>query len=325
MPFAQGSRSGLAYCVENTFGVTPTTPQLKSIPINTHSLSLNKDAIESGEIRSDRMIKFMRHGNRQIGGTIETELRVGDFDDLLQSAFFGRFSGGILKNGIQPLYLTIEDRSEDINQYRVFRGCAVNTLAVSIKPNAIVTATFGIVGKSSTSSNASIDSDASIEDTSDNQPFVSFEGTLKEGGTNQAIITGLDFQIDNGLQPTFVVGSAETPQLEYGRSNVTGTITAYYQDQTLMNKFLNETESSLEMSLSDGTNTYNFKMPRIKYSGAEVPVQNEQSRIITLPFTALLDDASDASIILGSSSNSSGGDTGGGIQPGFLFLTPFTQ
>ena len=323
MPFAQGSRSGLAYCVENTFGVTPSNPQLKSLPLNTHSLSLTKTGIESAEIRSDRMIKFMRHGNRQIGGTIETELRVADLDDLLQSAFFGRFQGGILKNGIQPLYLSIEDQAIDIGQYRLFKGCAVNSMAVSCKPDAIVTATFSVVGKEMVAATSTIDANSIIDDTGNNQPFVSFEATLLEGGVSQAIITGIDFQIDNGLQPTFVVGSAVTPQLEYGRSNVTGSITAYYQDQTLLNKFLNETESSISLAMSDGTNVYTINMPRIKYSGGENPLQNEQSRIITLPFTALLDDTLDCSIQLSSTVVDDNETVDSQPIPGFLLLSPF--
>jgi hypothetical protein len=36
-------------------------------------------------------------------------------------------------------------------------------------------------------------------------------------------------------------------------------------------------------------NVMEFRMPRVKFSGGDVPVANEQSRIITMPFIALKD------------------------------------
>ena len=95
----------------------------------------------------------------------------------------------------------------------------------------------------------------------------------------------------NSLAPTFVVGADNAQSLEFGRAVVEGTMTVYYEDQTLINKFLNETESSIEVSIDDptGANPYTFLFPRVKYNGASVPLQNPQSRLITLPFVALYD------------------------------------
>jgi len=66
-------------------------------------------------------------------------------------------------------------------------------------------------------------------------------------------------------------------------------MTVYYENAALINKFLNETETSLSVTVDDptGANGYTFYMPRIKYNGASVPVSNMQSRFIELPFVAL--------------------------------------
>ena len=68
-------------------------------------------------------------------------------------------------------------------------------------------------------------------------------------------------------------------------------MTVYYEDAALINKFLAETESSIEVSIDDptGANPYTFLFPKVKYNGASVPVQNPQSRLITLPFVSLYD------------------------------------
>ena len=152
--FAQGSRSSLSYIVETTFGTTPGG-NFTDLPFSTHSLNLTKDRVAGNDIQADRMPRVDRHGNRQTGGDIVVDLRKGDFDDLLRSAMLndwdttptGADSDDVLLVGTTPVYLSIEDYAADIDQARLFTGCAVSTMAVSIAPNQMVTTTFGIVGR----------------------------------------------------------------------------------------------------------------------------------------------------------------------------------
>lgn len=265
MAFAQGSRSELSHVAEVTFGTTPTTPTMVALPFNTHSLTLGKERVQGNEIQADRIPRVDRHGNRSISGDIVVDLRADDFDDLLESAFFSAFdSSGDLTIGTTPKYFSIEDRALDIAQYRLFTGCAVNSLGVSIAPNQMVTSTFGLVGKDMTQSATSVDDTPTAA--SSNQPFDSYSGSITEGGSSIATITSIDFTITNSLAPTFVVGSASTPQLEYGRATVEGTLTAYYEDATLINKFLNETASTLVVAVADpgAANTYTFNFPEVQ-------------------------------------------------------------
>jgi hypothetical protein len=290
MAFAQGSRSSLAYIAESSFGTTPASPTLANLPFNTHSLDLTKDRVEGNEIQADRMPRVDRHGNRQAGGSIEVDLRKGDFDELIESAFLSSFSTDVIKVGTTPKYLTIEDAANDISQYRTFTGMAASTMSVSIAPNQMVTGTFDMVGKSMAQSATSVSGSAPTA-SSTNKPFDSYSGTISDGGSGLGIVTSIDFSLTNSFAPTFVVGADVAQSLEFGRAVVEGTITVYYEDETLINKFLNETESSIEVSVDDpdGASTYTFLFPRVKYNGASVPVQNPQSRLITLPFVSLYD------------------------------------
>ena len=85
MAFAQGSRSGLSYIVESTFGTTPAG-NFTAIPYNSHSLNLTKERVSGNEIQPDRMLRVDRHGNRQAAGDIVVDLRDGNFDPFLESA-----------------------------------------------------------------------------------------------------------------------------------------------------------------------------------------------------------------------------------------------
>ena len=115
MAFAQGSRSSLAYIAETSFGTTPSTPTFANLPINSHSLDLTKDRVEGNEIQADRMTRVDRHGNKQAGGSIEVDLRKGDYDELLESAFFNSYATDVLKVGTTPKFFTMEDAANDIS------------------------------------------------------------------------------------------------------------------------------------------------------------------------------------------------------------------
>jgi hypothetical protein len=290
MAFAQGSRSSLSYIAEATFGTTPSTPQFVNLPINSHSLDLTKDRVEGNEIQADRMPRVDRHGNKQSGGSIEVDLRKLDFDELIESAFLSSFSTNVIKVGTVPKYLSIEDAANDISQFRLFTGMSASSMSVSIAPNQMVTANFDMVGKNMAQAQTTA-SDATPTAPSTNVPFDSYSGVISDGGSGIAIVTSLDFSITNSFSPTFVIGSDSAAQLEVGRAVVEGTMTIYYEDETIINKFLNETESTLQVSVDDptGTNSYTFLFPRVKYNGAAVPLSGSTSRLITVPFVALYD------------------------------------
>jgi hypothetical protein len=291
MAFAQGSRSRLAYGVESTFGTAAST--YTNLPFNTHSLNLTKDRVAGNEIQPDRMPRVDRHGNRQTAGDIVVDLRDGDYDDLIESAMLSTFDGvsGTIKVGTTPKFLTLEDYAQDIDQARLFTGCAVNTMAVSMAPNQMVTGTFGIVGKDMTISAT----EKSVSAASGAAPFDAYSGDLAIGNvgasSNVAIVTGLDFTLTNSFAPTFVIGDDSAPSLEYGRAEVEGTLSAYFEDASLINRFLNETETELQVSVDDptGTNAYTFLFPRVKINSADVGVDGPTSRIISLSFVALYD------------------------------------
>jgi hypothetical protein len=291
MPFAQGSRTQLAYISEVTYGSTPATPAMIALPFNTHSLDLTKTRVQSAEITPDRMPRIDRHGQRTVAGDIVVEMRPADYDFLLEAAMFGAFTTNILNTGTTVKSFTAEDGALDITQYRAFTGCMVNTMQISVAPNQMTMATFGIIGKDMTQSTTPLD--ASLTAASGNEPFDSYSGAITEGGSAIAYVNSIDFTLNNNLNPAFVLGATTTPQMEFGQSTLDGTMTVYYQDKALIDKFLGETESSLQFVMNDRVagKDYTVLMPRIKINGAAVPVANQTSRLITIPFVALRDSS----------------------------------
>ena len=291
MAFAQGAQSSLTYVVESVFGDGGGgTPAMIELPYNTHSLDLVKARLQTAEIRGDRMTRIDRHGNRNNTGDIVVELRDNDYDDFIESAMFSTFNtAGDIKVGTTPSTLAIEDWAADIGQSRFFTGLGVSDMAISIGVNQMVQATFSMVGSDMVQAATRVD--ATPTATTGGEPFDGYSGTITEGGGASSIISSLNFTLSNSLSPIFVLGSDAAQQLEYGLAIVEGTVEFYYQDAVMMNKFLNETESSIVVTVDDPTSggSYTFTLPRVKYNGASVPVNDPNSRLISMPFVALRD------------------------------------
>ena len=290
MAFSQGSRSSLSFITEATFGTTPAG-DFANLPFSTHSLNLTKDVLAGTDIQADRMGRVNRQGNRQVGGDIVVDLRDGDFDVLLESAMLNTWATNVLKVGTTPKFISVEDYAADIDQARLFTGLSVSTMGISLAPNQMVTTTFGMVGKDMTMSATEKTQTAA----SGAAPFDAYSGDISIGNVGcasaVAIVTALDFTLNNSYAPTFVIGDDSAPSLEYGRADVEGTMTAYFEDASLINRFLNETETEIEVSVNDptGANAYTFSFPRVKINSADVGVDGPTSRMISMSFVALYD------------------------------------
>jgi hypothetical protein len=297
MAFAQGSRSSLSFITESTFGTTPAG-NFTNLPFSTHSLNLTKDRVAGTDIQADRMARVDRHGNRQVGGDIVVDLRDGDYDSFLESAMLNTWATNVLKVGTTPKFFSIEDYAADIDQARVFTGMSVSTMGISLAPNQMVTTTFGMVGKDMTMSATEKTQDAA----SGAAPFDAYSGDISIGNVGGAaavaIVTALDFTLNNSYAPTFVIGDDSAPSLEYGRAEVEGTLTAYFEDAALINRFLNETETEIEVSVDDptGANSYTFSFPRVKINSADVGVDGPTSRMISMSFVALYDSTEETNL-----------------------------
>lgn len=286
------------YVEESAYGTTPATPTWTPLPITADSINLTKDAIESQKLRADRQVEDLRHGNKQVGGDVPGELEYGSFDDMLEAGMMGSWSTDVLKAGTTRRSFTFEKYYDlDTDEYHRATGCEVNTMAVSIQPNAMPTITLGLIGKDLTTNTAQVAS-STYSAATDSIPFDSFTGTITEGGTSTGTCTGLDFTLENNIEPAWILMSDTTLQGAEGKSRVTGTASHYFTSKDLYDKFINETESEIVITLQDPDgNTLQFDFPRIKYTGGNPEVSGEGPVTVSLEFTALY-NAADASQLI---------------------------
>lgn len=294
---ANAARHGLAYVLEETHGVTPDNPAMKSLRHTSCNLNLTRDSFTSEEKRPDRQVSDVRTGTDKIAGSIGLELSFGEFDELLEACLAGTWTDDELTCGVEERSFTIERRFTDIGQYVRYRGCFLNKLSLSIKPNAILTGSFDVIGLSGEVADAPLA--ASPAPSLTGRQFDSYIGALKEGGQTIAVVTGIDLSLDNGIQPQFVLFRRDAPFVSWGRSSVTGTLTAFFENAALIGKFLDETPTNLEFSpISPDGDAYDIVLPNVRYTGAELPMDADGPISISMPFSAVLDKTSGTNMII---------------------------
>ena len=306
---ADGSRHNLAYVEEVTRGVTPATPVFKAIRHTGTTLALSKNTLQSEEIRSDRQIADFRHGAYQVGGDVNIELSYESFDDLLEATLCGTWDTDAPLAGTDQLKaaatrrsFTMERHFSDIQAadkpYHRFTACEFSAMSLAIAADSMITGSFSVVGSDMVTDTVII-TGATYPAATTTTPLDSFTGELKENNTVIAVITEIALTLENGIDPRYVVGSKKSILPSIGRSNLSGTITAFFENSTLLDKFINETESSIEFTLPDSAgNSYTFKIPRIKYNGGQPDVSGEGPITLSMPFQALLDATEGTNFII---------------------------
>lgn len=293
---SDGSRLTMYYVEEVTPGTTPTSPALSTLRTSGTTLGLTKDLLESEELRDDRQIATIRLGANQTDGDVNFEFSHTSYDDLLEGAAFETWATNVLKAGVTRKYYTIIRYHADIQTadkpYQIFRGCEVAQMNLEINANSMITGSFNIRGRTvEYATDLTGLGTPTFPAVSTTEPFDSFSGSLLEGGASIACVTGLTLNLNNKLDPNMCVGNADVSDHSAGRSNLTGQLSARFNSSTLLEKFKNETESSLEVVLTDpDAATMTVEIPRLVYTGGRADVTNENAIIQVLPFQALLDD-----------------------------------
>lgn len=187
---------------------------------------------------------------------------------------------------------TIEHFYSDLTQSECFTGCKVNKLSLNLPPTGLATIGVEFQGKDVvTAASQYFTSPTAATTTS---ALAAVNGVVRLNGTTVAILTGLSISIDPGFTGDPVVGSNTVPNLFPGTVNVSGQATAYFQDVTLRDVFLNETEVDLyAVFTSDNTAAADFMafaLPRVKLGGAGKN-DGQGGLVQTLPFRALKNTA----------------------------------
>lgn len=183
----------------------------------------------------------------------------------------------------------IEHWFSDIAQSELYLGCKASALDIQLPPTGLATIGVDVMGS------GSVTTGTSAYYTSPTAPTTTgiaaaVNGLLYIGATAVATCTGLSLRVDGGYSGDPVVGSNFMPGIFPGRVSVTGQFTAYFENATFRDAFLNETELALSALLTSdnaaAANFLAFNLPRIKL-GSAGRSDGEKGLILTANFQAL--------------------------------------
>ncbi len=185
---------------------------------------------------------------------------------------------------------SVEHYHAGSDQSDIFLGCRVGNMNLQLPPDGIGQVTFGMVGKdfqaNDTGAAPYFTSPAAV---GTGQELAAPEGSIRIGGVDQAILTGLNISLDLGLSGDPVIGSNLIPDTFYDVPNLSGQITVFRQDQVFLNNFINEDEIEIHAMLPGfGTAPVGFLsvlLPKVKFTSWSMP-DDAKGLVQTFDFTA---------------------------------------
>jgi len=300
---ADSSQHELWYIEEVTRGTTPDAPAWKRVRDISCTLGLTKNSVISEESRGDRQIRRMDYTTQSLDGDIGTYLFYGDNDDLLEAGLCGSWAVDTPTIGTDQLKTgttrrsfsfmrVFQDLGAGAKKYQINTGVEVNSVAVAVAVtvDAYITLTFSMVGSDLTLNTAAPAGSTYVEPIINKEPMVVTTADIKEGGSTIGTITEFSPSLENGMETRFAIGSALTRRPTLGNSTATGSITTYFEDTVLYEKFLNQTGSSMEITAADATgNRIRIVQPNIVYTGTRPDTASSGDVLLTMPYQALYD------------------------------------
>jgi len=310
MAQVRGVKAQLSCASESTFKTLGTlNPQV--IPIVSESIKASRDLVSSAIIRGNRNPYQPVLGQKEISGDITTYLSPY-LGKLFYHLLGGKASTGTtipythtLTVSDLPTGLTIQKAFSDVGQYFVYKGCKINSMKITARPTGFVETTFSIMGADMalyTSSQITAPTDYTQSNVGGS--FTGYTISLNEGGSSLGIGTEVDLTIENNLDGSvFVInGTGTRYSIPEGLVKVSGTLRALFESETLLNKAINGTESSLALTFQHGTGDGTANNEKLIITVDEL-IYKPQDPVISGPAGIMLELAFEGYFQNGSSSS----------------------
>lgn len=275
---------------ESTFNVLPTGPSgptMSDIPFVDFSLSPEITKVVDSQIFGDTMHRYVVPTTEKVAGTISGEVSHTNFDWLLTCMFYNDWSTNVLKVGNTQTSYSIEAAAPEIDQYLLYKGCVVDKLALTFTPAGLVTYKADMVGGSfsvGTMTNA-----GTVTPVTAAAPLATVTATIKEGGSTVGYITGATINFDRKTVVNYALGSPTPVRLTTSFINVTGSLDVFFEDEVLLAKFTANTSTTIDWTLTDGTNTYEIKLPNMFYETSNYTINGTGPILVKMNFTGVYD------------------------------------
>lgn len=208
-----------------------------------------------------------------------------------------------LTHGTTQKSYTIEKHQTDVGVFQAFTGMTPSKMSVAIASGSLTTINFSFMGKAAVMETAT---------TLPGSPTNSYDFDIQSGvsGTScqmwengapltSTFVKSVSFDYDNALRGQEAICTLGYVGIGSGTIALTGSMSVYFADKTIFDRFVANTNTSLIFSSLDRSgNGYVFSLPRVNISTYKVTAGGkDQDLMAEIGFTALR-DASNADATL---------------------------
>ena len=293
MTQAKGARAKVVIDFESVYNTDPETPAGKILNINSSNLSGSQSLNTAGTIRGNRNPAEPFRGNTSVGGATVVPVDLIGIGYILKALFGAPTTTNasadythVFKPGDEQPSLVVEQQFPDIGVYAKYNGCKASRFSISVGGDGELTASLDWLGAKETISSSAYDESATAIAL---VRFGNFQASLEEGGSLLAIATSVDLTIDMGLDgDTYVIGGQGfRGAINEGIIGISGTVRALFQNNTLLNKAVNGTPTSLKITFTKAANkALEIFLPEVVYERKTPGIEGPRGILIELPFQA---------------------------------------
>jgi len=304
MAQARGYKGRLILDFETEFKTPPATPAGLVMPFNSVSVRSDRAKNRASTITGRRDPVNPFDGNLSVSGDVVVPVDGIVFGYWLKAMFGnpattdnldGTFTH-VWKTGDNQPSLVLEKEFPDIGVYAKHLGCKVSSFSMQVGGDGELTASLGIEG--ATEELGGTPYDASPTSLSLSR-FNNFQASIKEGGATIATVVEASLSINFGLDTSvYTVGSQGTRgDIPEGMMEISGSIRALFDSMTLLDKAINSTESSLEITFDNGSEILTILVPELEYQRSTPGIDGPAGIYVDLPWQGYFDDNADGTSI----------------------------
>lgn len=307
MAQAMGVYSTLCICPEASLKVPPTTltGKVLSLPFNSTTVSSTQNSTAPGTMTGRRDNVEPIWGNIDLSGDIVTPVDTRASGWLLAATFGsptttpGTVEGTykhVFKAGkTQPSFIIEKGYSNGVIVQE--RGCKVSKLAFNFGGDGELVMTASIIGcDEEIAASKLVEAPTEVALSRLNN----FQASLKMGGEATQVVTELSCDIDFGLDTDgYAIGDKGfRSRLNEGLITPSGSLTAFFDDKSFIEKAMNSTKTSLEISTVHGDKSLTIKLPEVKFPRNTPGIEGATGIVQTLDYNAYFEDNTEGTCVV---------------------------
>lgn len=203
--------------------------------------------------------------------------------------------GKRLRNGTTAKSYLFEKEFADVgNTFQKYAGMRVGSMNLSIESQSILTGSFTFVGKSQATSSTTVASTTAAASTN---PVMNASGNVGRIWEGSNAVSGVSFKsisidLNNNTREQDAIGTNSLVGIGTGRAEITGSISAYFEDNSLIDKFVGGTATSIRFQVDDSNgNSYIITIPKIRFTDVNTVATGPNNDVmVDISWSAMIND-----------------------------------